>query len=378
MLLAKSRIPLISIAIILSMGLAFFLIAEYAAADGPTVPFDNNPGDNNLVDWDWEVSGQNIKLDLILDGTLAGDVFEIEFYVQPTTGTAATHTQRMGDFSAFPTEQVLSLNFSTSAQLDGSEPVGIHLHGSDGSQVLESDAPAALPAPTATPVPPAAPTATPVTTVEVPAGSITEVAAPSGGVAAVIQPSSAATISAPDGAIVVQVPPIAHNITFQIVYDPSPSAVPSTPANMSVIRAFGLNAHDADGVAISLQLLKSVTIVASYSAADAAAAPNGSPSNLKIARYDVSTGAWSTLSTTVDLGAMTLTAKSGHLSLFAVVGVEPAAQAVGTVTPTATAAPPPTGDLAPGSGLLLGMILVGFLLIAAGSTYMAQSRRAGH
>ena len=49
--------------------------------------------------------------------------------------------------------------------------------------------------------------------------------------------------------------------------------------------------------------------------------------------------------------------------------------------PTPTVAPepepelPPTGDFAPGSGLLLGLMLAGFLLIAAGGTYMAQHRR---
>lgn len=60
----------------------------------------------------------------------------------------------------------------------------------------------------------------------------------------------------------------------------------------------------------------------------------------------------------------------------------PAATATATVSvPTPTVAPepepepPPVGDFAPGSGLLLGLMLAGFLLIAAGGTYMAQHRR---
>ena len=46
-----------------------------------------------------------------------------------------------------------------------------------------------------------------------------------------------------------------------------------------------------------------------------------------------------------------------------------------TVAPEPEPEPPPTGDFAPGSGLLLGLMLAGFLLIAAGGTYMAQHRR---
>ena len=46
-----------------------------------------------------------------------------------------------------------------------------------------------------------------------------------------------------------------------------------------------------------------------------------------------------------------------------------------TPTPAPEPEPPPTGDFAPGSGLLLGLMLAGFLLIAAGGTYMGQHRR---
>ena len=55
------------------------------------------------------------------------------------------------------------------------------------------------------------------------------------------------------------------------------------------------------------------------------------------------------------------------------------AASVSVPTPTVAPEPepelPPTGDFAPGSGLLLGLMLAGFLLIAAGGTYMAQHRR---
>ena len=45
------------------------------------------------------------------------------------------------------------------------------------------------------------------------------------------------------------------------------------------------------------------------------------------------------------------------------------------VTPPPEASPPPTGDLAPGPGLVLPILLVGFLLILAGGVYLARDRR---
>ena len=46
-----------------------------------------------------------------------------------------------------------------------------------------------------------------------------------------------------------------------------------------------------------------------------------------------------------------------------------------TAIPEASPTPPPTGGLAPGSGLLLPMLLVGFLMILAGGVYLARDRR---
>jgi hypothetical protein len=43
--------------------------------------------------------------------------------------------------------------------------------------------------------------------------------------------------------------------------------------------------------------------------------------------------------------------------------------------PQPTPMPPPTGDLTPGPGLVLPILLVGFLLILAGGVYLARDRR---
>ena len=391
----KQSLSIIITGLLVLLTYVFVLIAGPANADvaDGTIPagFADDTVGKDPIGWDWASSGQSVKIDIFLDDGWDGKITAIEVFIEPAEGDPADFVQRLADSTAtFPTGRVLTFTFSTAQQIDRDlpTPMGIHLMGlgTSGSgyvagnelRLLVSDGPTntgllVVPAaPTATP----GPTATPVTITEIPIGNVVVVNVPAGGTVTIIQPSSASTITTPDGAIVVQVPAVAHDTTFQIAYDPSPSVVPPTPANLSIVRAFGLNAHDADGIPISLSLRKSVTIVASYTAADALGAPNGNPSNLKIARYDSITSAWVTLNTNVDLGAKTLTAKSGHLSLFAVVGAEPSPQSVGTVTPTATAEPPPTGDLTPSSGLLLGLMLVGFLLMAAGATYMAQNKRS--
>jgi len=50
----------------------------------------------------------------------------------------------------------------------------------------------------------------------------------------------------------------------------------------------------------------------------------------------------------------------------------PTATAAPVATPTAK--PPATGDFTPGSGLLMTVLLAGFILIAAGGAYLLQSR----
>ena len=45
------------------------------------------------------------------------------------------------------------------------------------------------------------------------------------------------------------------------------------------------------------------------------------------------------------------------------------------VTPTATLLPPTPGDVAPGSDLLIGLLIAAFILIAAGGYYLRYSRQ---
>ena len=155
MLLTKSRISLISIGLILLMGFATFLFVERAAADDWAGTLD--PG---LVVWNWDTSGTTVKVDFNIDASLDGQIVEIEIFVEPTTGTTTIHTQRMGDFGAFPTDQSLSFNFIHGTDLTGAT-LGIHLMERVGGSpvlVVASNAVGVVPLPIAAPLTPPTPT----------------------------------------------------------------------------------------------------------------------------------------------------------------------------------------------------------------------------
>ena len=117
-------------------------------------------------------------------------------------------------------------------------------------------------------------------------------------------------------------------------------------------------------------------------------AAQGNPQRLVLYKYDSIFQAWTPLSTSVNLADRTLQAKVSRLSFFALLGQPqprtptptPEATllpgvATPTAVPTATLLPPTPGDVAPGSSLLIGLLIAAFILIAAGSYYLRQSRQ---
>ncbi|MBI4201537.1 MAG: hypothetical protein HY532_00280 [Chloroflexi bacterium] len=399
MLLTKTRVPVAVGALIFLLGLILALIGA-ASAD----PANDNPfGDDAGADFGWNriVEGQQVGIDIFLTNTLANQVFAIEVFLAPTTtGTKPAFTHVVAGGMPFPTGQLIPASqlFFTLDQVDpaitfNTPPVvaGIHLMGpvldsaGNRARVRTSSAPVNTgllvpPAPTATPV---VPTPTPVPTTVVPEASVTPVPAPTGGASKIVQPNAATSLSAPDGSVTVNVPITAHSTTFQLVYGPRTTGVPAGTAAIKVLRAFDLNAHNTSGAQISINFINPLTIIATYTNADAQAAPGGNAANLKILNYDATNNVWVALNTQVNIGAQTLTAQASHLSLFAVGSSNPGPQTPGeleatpTATPTATATPKPpgTGDFAPGSGLMLGLLLVGFLMVAGSTAYLLQTRK---
>ncbi|MFC1935274.1 hypothetical protein ACFLX9_00685 [Chloroflexota bacterium] len=389
----RNRIPIVATCLILLLGYGLVLVLGQASADVadgsiPSEEFGDDTAENDTVGWDWTFSAQRVQIKIFLDDGFAEKVTAIEVFIEPESGDPADFVDRLADSSAtFPTERVLSFTFTTQHQLTGGSNVGIHLMGpgpsgsgyvpADEIRILTSDGPInthlLIPTPTPTPTSTPRPPTTPVPIVEVPTEDVTTVDIPADGDTAIIQPSQSASVTVPDGSISVAVPETTHATTFQLAVNPSPTSVPAAPAGTTILRAFEINAHDTAGVQVSLRLLKPMTITAKYTAADVTAAPQKNPTNLRIARYDATTKTWTSLNTTVNMATQMLTAKTNHLSLFSVVGVEPPPQAVGTPTPTPEA--PPTGDFDPGSGLVLALVIAGFLLTIAGGVYLTQARR---
>ncbi|MBI4199718.1 MAG: hypothetical protein HY535_04520 [Chloroflexi bacterium] len=389
----QRRLPQVALGIVALAGLLFLLWLVPAAADNASGSISLGFfGDNtavtdptNQVGWDWKAAGGNARVELFLGAAFSGAVYGIEVFVDPDTSTAPTFKDLRP--VALPTGQVLPFDFREPKPMQkGVTYVGIHLLNSAGSPILVSagyrNTGLLVPPPTPTPAP--APAAPPVVTVVVPPEQVKPVAAPTGGAAVVLQPTLPGSLVSPDKRVSVAVPPLASDKTFQLAYNPSPTNVPAASPGTKHLRTFDLSTFDAAGTRVSLDLLKPITIGILYTAEDVAAAPGKNPSNLKIQTYDTDVKAWVSLNTTVDLVQQTLQASVSHLSLFSVATEEPPPQVVATATPTPpvvaptptpTARPPVTGDIAPDSGLMLALLLAGFLLLTAGGTYLVQLGR---
>ena len=135
-----------------------------------------------------------------------------------------------------------------------------------------------------------------------------------------------------------------------------------------------------------------ITISVSYDDEDVQAA-EGNPGRLVLQKYDSLFGTWTPLTTTFDPVTKTVQAQVSQLSFFALMGQEqpptPTPTPTATLrpgeathtptiepgTPTSTLLPPTPGDVAPGSGLLIGLLIAAFILIAAGGYYLRQSKQ---
>lgn len=148
---------------------------------------------------------------------------------------------------------------------------------------------------------------------------------------------------------------------------------------------------DDKGVKITGPLAQPITLRIPYTDAEAAAA-GGAP-NLRILRYDTVSKGWAPLATTGDTVKKELSATLTSLSIFTLgksVAVAPTPVPTPTRAPTATAVPPTaapqptatatpalpsTGGLAPGSGVLLGLLGGGVALAAFGVLFLRRRQQ---
>jgi hypothetical protein len=151
MVLIRTRIPLIATSLILLLAFSLLFVTERASADDVTgTPFDSNTGDNSNVTWNWTNDvGNTVRIDFQIATAQEGNVFEIEVFIDPSTGTpnnltlrnpgAPVHSQKMGNFGSFPTNEGLSFIFSSTVELTAASKLGLHLHGKNDATIVSSD-----------------------------------------------------------------------------------------------------------------------------------------------------------------------------------------------------------------------------------------------
>ena len=227
-----------------------------------------------------------------------------------------------------------------------------------------------------------------------------------------ITPGLASSFSSPDSRVT-----ISHSIgtakTAALLHytakteSDAPATAPSGMTFSSVL--FELNQVDAAGtVSTGATFNNPITITVTYNDSDVVAA-QGNPGRLVLYKYNSSTLKWYPLATKLHWGTSTVSATVRSLSFFALVGqpmppaptptptgtptpvpagsshsslslaevlagatVIPAA-ATATATPEATLLPPTPGDIAPGSGFMLGLVVMALVLLAAGGYYMKEA-----
>jgi len=202
---------------------------------------------------------------------------------------------------------------------------------------------------------------------------------PAGAAIKAFAPGTATTLISPDGKVTVSIPAIAPMETAYIFYMPG-DAPAAPPAGLAFgTSLFDLTVLDPDGVPDpAIRFSRPITISVKYTSDDIQVA-EGNPSKLALQKYDPAFQSWISLTTTFDPVAKTVRAQVSRLGFFALMGPGQPLSPTPTPTtvpaaPTATLLPPTPGDLAPGSGLLIGLLVAAAILISAGGYYLRQSR----
>lgn len=164
--------------------------------------------------------------------------------------------------------------------------------------------------------------------------------------------------------------------------------------------SFELSILDADSAAVDESFSDSIAITITYNDSDVDAA-EGNPARLSLYKYDSDFDKWFELNTKLDIingtvstnvtgaGSFSLggkaapapstptpeaTAEYKHPLWTPVHTPVPPATATEVVPPTATPLPPEPGDVAPTSGLLVGLMIIALTMMSAGGYYIRQTR----
>jgi len=218
------------------------------------------------------------------------------------------------------------------------------------------------------------------------------VAVPQGGAIKAFGEGVVTNLTSPDNQVAISIPMDSARSTGFLLYTPktsadAPEAPPAGLAFGTVI--FEFTVMDTSGVVLpsNTRFRTPMTISVKYTDADVQAA-QGNPSRLVLYKYDSIFEAWTPLTTSVNPADGTLQVGVSRLGFFALMGQAqpptptptPTATllpgAATSVPPTATLLPPTPGDVAPGSGFLMGLLISAFILIAAGGYYLRQTKQS--
>ena len=183
--------------------------------------------------------------------------------------------------------------------------------------------------------------------------------------------SGGGSLSFADGAVKIAIPQGALSQDVDISYTAlSGDAVPAAPPAGT---ALGSNVFSL-AVEPATTFGRAVNITIAYNADDVQAG-GANYTNVKLYVYDVAFKEWQVIDAAIrDIPGLTLTTQQTDLARSYAIIV------TGAVAPTPDPTPPPaetdTGDLAPGTGLLLGLAAAGLLLVLGGG-YLFLRRPRG-
>jgi hypothetical protein len=177
-----------------------------------------------------------------------------------------------------------------------------------------------------------------------------------------------------DGAVTVMVPQGSTSSDVAVTYtaltgDAIPGSAPSGTAFGAQV--FSLTVDPATTFS------RNVNVTVAYNAADISAV-GGNTNNVKLYIYDAGFQEWNENASAIrDSANNTLTTQQTTLGSYAIVNVGATPPPVPTATPEAMP-PESVGDWAPGTGLLLGLLLAGAgLALGGGYLFFRRPRNAG-
>ncbi|MBI4336382.1 MAG: hypothetical protein HY683_00935 [Chloroflexi bacterium] len=188
---------------------------------------------------------------------------------------------------------------------------------------------------------------------------------------------SGGTVSSSDGSVAITFPDgaLTESVDVRLTLLAEAEAPAAAPSG----RVFGSRIFTVDilkgGTAQSNYALRSLaTVVTKYSANDVSKARDNNTRFLHLSLYDAASKTWFDVPGVFpNVAAQTLETQQSVFPLTLAITIEPPPPP--TPTPTKTPGLPGVGDVAPSSGMVMGAVAVGALLVLGGGLLLVRSSR---